>query len=154
MSDFNIKDFQNEVLGELDLIRSWEKMQSYSLEDGITNSDKTRGGCLSILFFRGLDKLSNKATESYKEQKSSEKWEKEAERLLAITVIREALCSALQDVVKKEILNDERLVHTIVKTLTDDIYKKTFAIHLNSVLFGFISYMLSKTGIEKYCNQQ
>lgn len=152
MTNFNIKDFQKQVLSELDSVRSLKKMPSSLLEESATNSSE-KLGCLWTLFFRGMDKMSKKATDTYKEQKNFEKWEREAERLLAVTVIREALCSALENVVKREILNEERLVNTVIETLAGNDYKKTFAIHLEPVLFAFISYKLSHGGIEKYCSR-
>lgn len=152
MTKFNVKDFQKQVLSELNLIRDMEQTKFSTLSETATSSAE-KPGCLWMLVFRGLDKISKKSTENYKEQKQSEKWEKEAERLLAVIVIREALCSALQNIVKREILNDERLVNIVIETLADDAYKKTFAIHLEPVLFGFISYKLSEIGIEKYCSR-
>lgn len=152
MSNFKPKDFQKQVLGELDFIRNEEHTPSSFSKEMEAISSGIRG-CLWTLFFRALDKLSKKAADTYKEQKQTEKWEKEADRLLAVTVIRQALCSALQNVVKSEILNEERLVDTVIETLAGDAFRKTFAIHLEPVLFGFISYKLSKQGIEKYCNQ-
>jgi len=153
MTKFDSEKFQEEVLNDFEFLKTWKKHQSSTFEERIADLGEKRG-CLSVLFFKGLDKLETKATQSFEEQRNFIKWEKEAERLLAIPVIREALCSTLKDFVKKEILNDERLVNLVVETLEDDAYKKTFAIHSESILFAFICHKLSQTGIEKYCNQQ
>ena len=125
-----------------------EKMDTVEFREEMK---KDKSGCLFSLLSFLAQKFGKKTIKMTAKQKNFEKFNKDADNLLKIKEIKEAICKDLHNKSQKEILSEDIFVETITGTLGEYNLRTKHSIEWNSVLFAHIAFKISEIGYSNFC---
>jgi hypothetical protein len=147
----DLTEFQKKVDYEFSLIRGLKEIDF--IEDVKNDFKNNISGCFFVPFITIIGWLARSNYEDERIKKNYDVFEAEAEELLKQSDLRNLICNFLKEKSGFEILTQEMFIFSVTEILFRDEIRKKFVIPLEPVLYGFIIYKISKTGIREYCRE-
>lgn len=145
--------FEKRVADEYDMYSSFKKIETFPVDELKQQFRGSFFGCLFLPFmYLFLRPLSNKAVKDELKKRGYPAAEMRANEITSQQRIRIAICSALRDQPKDEIVTEAVFLKAITRTLIELAKDESLHISKDPILFAVVSYIIFSHGVNAYCS--
>jgi hypothetical protein len=112
---------------------------------------KLNFGCLFLPFTIIVEKFGEVTAEKELRKRNADVYFQEAQDLLAQPEFKKSICSSLRKAGRNMVLTEEIFIRTVTEALIDKDLRSRFVIPTEPMLFAWIAFEISETGINLFC---